>query len=93
MNHQTRPLKDREIIDAGRTLETLTFMVGKRIRVTFNDTAQRTAKLTRLYGHAFIVNGQSHTIVDALELDSDSGDLAEMVRIVRIDNLEAEVTC
>lgn len=92
MNHDTRPLKEHEIIDASKTLETLAFLVGKRVRVTFNDTAKRTAKLTRLYGHTFAVNGQSHTIVDALELDGESGDLAEMVRIVRVDNLEATVT-
>lgn len=70
-------------------LETLLHMQGKRVLVIFDDSTRRIAKITKLIGHELKIGANGDRFVlDSIELDGDSGDLADLRRIVRIDVLK-----
>ena len=71
---------------------TLFHLIGKRVRVIFDDSTRRVAKLTRLMGHEIKINGRGGRYkVDSLELDHDGGDLSDLRRVVSVDNLEESI--
>lgn len=81
-----------QIAGSGELETTLFHLIGKRVRVIFDDSTRRVAKLTRLVGHEIKINGRGGRYkVDSLELDHDSGDLSALVRVVSVDNLEENI--
>jgi len=81
-----------EVKGSGEIEETLFHLIGKRVRVTFDDSTRRVALLTRLVGHEVKINKRGGRYkVDSLELDHDSGDLSDLRRVESVDNLEESI--
>lgn len=90
---QQRTITKLEELEGSAELETTLFhLLGKRVRVTFDDSTKRVARLTRLVGHEIKINGRGGRYkLDSLELDRDSGDLSTLDRVVSVDNLEENI--
>ena len=92
MREQRTITKLEDIQGSGELETTLFHLIGKRVRVTFDDSTRRVAKLTRLIGHEIKINNRGGRYkVDSLELDHDSGDLSDLFRVVSVDNLEESI--